>query len=313
MINNNLYIFLHLPKTGGSTFRKHIEKNVSKNERLLVSYQKLRYSRTKNNQESYISEFKKDISKIKDADKEKIKIIYGHEIPYGVHTFFSKNPKYITFVRNPDDRIISLYNFFKTMYFREDKYGKAKEHYHKQFLINGKVPVFSEWLQNKYATAGNGVENINTLLLNLGYLRHDGDMDKNINLLLDKFYFLGITEMLDDDLTFLYNKLRIKKLFLRQNISTKHIGIDEAKKNEELLRCKNSFDYLIYKGALKRNKSNKLKNIFISNKRKRSFLFILFTQLLFDTENTFIILSNYLKRKSNMYNKVFNFIRRNNK
>jgi hypothetical protein len=52
MNNNYLYIFVHVPKTGGSTLRKHIEKNVPVDERLLIAHPELRFE-SKNQHKEY--------------------------------------------------------------------------------------------------------------------------------------------------------------------------------------------------------------------------------------------------------------------
>ena len=88
-----LYIFLHVPKTGGTTFSNHIEHSLKRSE--IFSTSKLRYDHITSR-----------------VDKEKVKVVIGHASYYGIHKLFpGKVPRYILFLRDPAERIVSSYNF----------------------------------------------------------------------------------------------------------------------------------------------------------------------------------------------------------
>ena len=90
-------IFLHIPKTAGSTLSKIVEQQ----------YDSSTVFKLKNDcpQES-IHEFKR----LPEADKKKIQLIKGH-MPFGLHEFLPQPSSYITMLRDPVKRIISSYFF----------------------------------------------------------------------------------------------------------------------------------------------------------------------------------------------------------
>jgi len=45
---------------------------------------------------------------------------------------------------------VSLYNYFRTRYSKEDVVGRKEDHYYHQFLVDGKVPTFETWCREKY-------------------------------------------------------------------------------------------------------------------------------------------------------------------
>src|SRR5678815_616084 len=84
-------IFLHIPKTAGSTLDKIIDHQ---------------YKRTSIFTRAYISmdEFKI----LPEAHREKIRVLRGH-MHFGVHEYLPQSSIYITILRNPIDRVISHY------------------------------------------------------------------------------------------------------------------------------------------------------------------------------------------------------------
>ncbi|MFW5847268.1 MAG: sulfotransferase family 2 domain-containing protein, partial [Nanoarchaeota archaeon] len=84
-----IYIFLHLPKNGGTSFVANLRKKIGE-EKICSS---------------------RSASKLSEKQKQKIFIITGHETYYGVHKHFpNREPRYILFIRNPAERRVSQYN-----------------------------------------------------------------------------------------------------------------------------------------------------------------------------------------------------------
>lgn len=304
-----LYIFPHIPKTGGSSFRKHLEKNIPKNERVLFEFKDLRYGkRVKKRKKLVRKRAEKEISKLSDRKKAQIKFVYGHGACYGVHKHFDKPARYITFLREPNKRALSLYNFIVSNYKRDSLKGITRDNYEKQLLVDGKIPSFQKWVEVKYGVKGMGVDTATQLFEDLGYLSK-GDSVKSF---LDIFYFIGITKGLTTDLEFLYQELGFNKFFVRQNITKKTKKAIGNKKTRQVLEEKNKKDYKLYKKALEKNSAfRKDKNYFKKAERTRikKFFLLPLTQIVFDPKGTLIDLSAFLRRKSKIYEKTFDYLR----
>lgn len=288
--NDYLYIFLHIPKTAGSTFRYHIDKNMKPGQKLLLDRELLgiKKDREKLTEVDYQVATKKYISKLSEAQKSKIKIIYGHTVYYGVHKYFSRQARYITFIRNPIERTLSLYNYKRSLFSREDKNGSGSRFYTHDLLISGSVPTFMNWLDKKYDSRK---KNTNLSMANLfkllGYATKDTDVP--ITDALNKFYFIGITEKFSEDSLFLYDAVGINKYFVNQNISSKRFMPGNQKKTRKAISKKNIDDKIIYEKAVLLNKTFKNNNDYTKRvgivKIQRLFL-LPFTQLIFAPRNT---------------------------
>lgn len=89
---DNLIVFTHIKKTSGSSF---LEELIKPN---IPSEQCYHYGK--------LSNF------ILDMGRNNYKFVSGH-VPYGVHLFTNRKVRYITFLRNPIDRSISQYYYWK--------------------------------------------------------------------------------------------------------------------------------------------------------------------------------------------------------
>ena len=92
-------IFLHLPKAGGTTLR-HIfydQYKFLKREELYT------INRTKETG-SFIS--------LSNERRNQIKVLIGH-FPFGLHEYMSGDFQYVTFMRDPVDRVISAFFYNK--------------------------------------------------------------------------------------------------------------------------------------------------------------------------------------------------------
>ena len=116
MKKTSLYIFFHIPKCAGSTFRYHLEHNLRKGE--FVSLYEGEYFDVTEMSYKYFTPGKRReeidsyFSRLTDEQKDTIKILYGHQVYYGIHRFFpGREARYITFVRHHAAREVSMYNF----------------------------------------------------------------------------------------------------------------------------------------------------------------------------------------------------------
>ncbi|MEK6934678.1 MAG: sulfotransferase family 2 domain-containing protein [Nanoarchaeota archaeon] len=242
-----LYIFLHVPKTGGLTVRNHIVNNFRKDKILeLYSYQGR----------------KQVINRIKHLkNKDDIQVIIGHGAYYGIHKLFNKKYRYILFLRHPVDRMISNYNFQITRLSDKTIDPRDLERARKSMVKSNKTISLEKYLK---------ITNKNDLCRFLMKSFFDKDIknmnESNLRKLknnLNKFYFIGITENPEDYL-FVYSLLNIKKFYFKSNKSERYfIPKDYSTLKKKLIK-KGNFDFEIYKYALYLNKRFKMNNNFYS-------------------------------------------------
>src|SRR3989304_7440515 len=85
-------IFLHIPKTAGSSLRKVVERFYSPEKIYLI------YERNHNNMHD-----RNAFKALSDSDKLKIKIFMGH-VSFGLHDFIPQACSYVTMLRDPIEK-----------------------------------------------------------------------------------------------------------------------------------------------------------------------------------------------------------------
>ena len=307
-----LYVYFHTPKAAGTTFTWHLKKNFGKDELLWVGHEKLRYKVNRKNRTDLYSLNKKIVESIPKAEREKIKVIYGHAVHKNVYKHFNKKVRYITFVRDPVLRTISYYNHFKTTYLREDKKGREKEIYRYHLLLGGKVPKFEDWVRRKYGRYNAAVETMGKLFAVFGYL--DGFSKNALREMMNRFYFVGLTKHYDDDSLYLYHLLGINKFFLRQNISRKFIRKEDIDKNTlKIIESKNRIDRIIFDEAKEKRLRFQTENSdyedIVSKMKIRRNLLLPETQIIFGYRNLAKKLNKRLRVKFPAYSNALDKIK----
>ena len=143
-----VYIFVHIPKTAGTTLVQHVAKNFKKEEILEISSKALNLSE-KFDKRTYEREIKNFLKNKTHKQLNKIKFVHGHAIPYGIHKYFKKEARYITFIRNPVRRIPSIYNYFYTLFERK-KDKELEKRLNRVFLVKDEIPEFKTWYKAKF-------------------------------------------------------------------------------------------------------------------------------------------------------------------
>ncbi len=120
-MKNTTLIFIHVPKTAGTSFYELIEKNYDKKNRFVFN----------------INKGKNPIPKLlRTKKKSDIQIIYGHGT-FGLHEIFPL-AKYVTFVREPVAHTLSNYNYIRTRP-HNALHKKVKQMTFKEFILNMKA------------------------------------------------------------------------------------------------------------------------------------------------------------------------------
>ena len=176
-----LYIFVHVPKCAGISFRIHIENNF-RSEEILKIYCKQRIE-TENGESIFLynrNDIDNYLKSLTERQRDKIKVIYGHDVYYGIHKYFDKEPRYFTFLRNPVDRAISLYNFKRWTATDPDYYKKyiipvapspetRLKEMREEVFENGNLLSFESWFEKKYTIDQQEI----TFLCNRDFIRKD--------------------------------------------------------------------------------------------------------------------------------------------
>jgi len=90
-------LFVHLPKTGGTSLGALFEAGMAQDERVAVYGGELRLTGPD-----------KDFVRRTKGSLDQLRLIYGH-FSFGVHEILSTAPRYATILRDPVARVVSLY------------------------------------------------------------------------------------------------------------------------------------------------------------------------------------------------------------
>lgn len=217
-----LYVFLHIPKCAGGTTSSHIQAKYSGSANLDPGSQdrqaiinsldaeeaQMAEEEAKANpylmKRSWIDNY---IRSRPVHQREAICCIHGHAVPYGVHEHFTRRCRYLTFLREPTARFISLYNYMATVRVTPERltlYEIQRD--------NGKVRTVEEWLEEANLSHNSMTSFLAQMynaedITQLHYSPSQADLE-NVKQMLADFYFVGLTES-DDDIQFAYNRLGI--------------------------------------------------------------------------------------------------------
>ena len=99
---DSLVIFMHVPKTAGTSLRHIVQSQFQPNNVFEFYNLKTQPPKVRKGIEKY--------QNLSEAQKKTIKFISGH-VGFGLHEFLSKPCTYITVLRDPVERVISYYYF----------------------------------------------------------------------------------------------------------------------------------------------------------------------------------------------------------
>ncbi|NQU33232.1 MAG: sulfotransferase family 2 domain-containing protein [Bacteroidetes bacterium] len=185
---NDTTLFLHIPRTGGTTLRDIIESQYSKKTILEISH------------------FQEAVNQINnEVNIDIYDVIKGH-FPFGVHKYLNGNYHYITFLRKPINRVKSIYRFAMKMKQHPDHSYTQK--YSLNEYINSKRNILLNNGQTRLIAGNYNSNNQAEYGTNPDWL-FDQAME-NIN---NHFLFIGITEEFNNSIVILKNLLGWKTPF----------------------------------------------------------------------------------------------------
>lgn len=224
-------IFLHIPKTAGTTFKQIIKRNYAQNEIFGL-----------NGDEKYQTDQK--LNNLLPDKKDKIKFIGGH-INFGMHESFNDkhNFKYITFLRDPIQREISYYKYVL----------RTTRHVHHQEVIANKMTLQDYITSHLYKDLDNAqtkqIAGLHVGLQSKPLHITDDILQKAKNNINDYFIFAGIIESFEEGLILLHKTLNWKfpLYYTSFNINpTKEEKIKTSDKTIQLIIDQNQLDIQLY-------------------------------------------------------------------
>lgn len=217
-------IFLHIPKTAGTSFRQIVKKEFPRGQCLFI------YTHT--------PEF---FSSIKD-DLPAAKAIYGH-VSFGIHNILGIRGRYVTFLRDPVRRVLSFYNHQArkrdSEFYRQIKAGLTL----RRMLQSG----ICHQLNNHMVRIISGYESVEPVDDTAVFNRAVSNIDRS-------FELVGLVERLPESVALLGRKLGFRKQHRipRRNVNLRprSRNIDDATLAD--IRQYNRLDLMLYQHVQRR-------------------------------------------------------------
>lgn len=223
-------IFLHIPKTGGSTFHTILRRNYPVKNTYNVFGSDLSHREVQ------------DFIQKPDSEKTGLQLIKGH-MPYGLHEFIPGESTYITFLRDPIERVISQYYYVK----------KNPNHEHYAKVHKGNMSL-AEFVESGVITGMNNGQCrfLTGSVKRLPYNKTDGIYEEAKANLDKNFSWVGITERFDDSILTLQNTLGWSHLpvYIKQNVSKIRKKTEQFSESEiSVVKAFNEADISLYQLA----------------------------------------------------------------
>ena len=183
-IMKDLFIHLHIPKTGGTTLRDIIQRQYRSEKILMIPK---------------LEESENILKEVSTSQINQLKLIQGH-LKYGLHNHFHRRAKYFAIIRDPISRVLSTYFYVLSQKNNPQNLSTSNNQMTiydfvqsgvNPFLINGQTQLIS----GKTGEIDNPIIESEELF---------SLAKENIE---NDFLFLGITEMFDETILILKNML----------------------------------------------------------------------------------------------------------
>ena len=229
---NKTLIFLHIPKTGGSTLGKILNRHFTQKESFIFNSSKF--------SDEWIKEFKK----LPMEERKRIKYIRGH-MPFGIHACLPQESFYVTILRNPIERIISLYYMaLRSKKWYLHKLIKSKNLSFSEFVKSGSSGEIWNGQVRLISGASEKVEEINPSRISYNDLKKAKEN-------LKKYFLVGTTEKFDEFLVILRHMLGLKRIYYTKEAVARNKPRELKLSDEEisLLKEYNKFDFQLHEFA----------------------------------------------------------------
>ena len=222
---NQLIIFVHIPKTAGTSLRVIIERNFDRQVIFTID--------GRNPQKSI-----KQFNQLSQEEKSSFSLVQGHGEFGALRNLPHRQIKYITFVRDPVERVLSYYSYILSDAFRRPQAEIAEGMSLKDYMLSR-----SDWQVNNHQTrmiAGNVGPEYGAC--------NEEVLERAKNNIINYFHFVGLAEQFDRSILAMSKSLGWRTPFYKSlNRTNKRINqetIDEDVK--DLIRNENRFDLQLY-------------------------------------------------------------------
>jgi hypothetical protein len=234
-----LIVFLHIPKTAGSSLKSQISIQYTNAERFFING-------------AHPSESLDELSK--DSEALSLKAIYGH-IDFGSIDFLNAEKTYVTILRHPLDRIVSHYYFVKAHknhYFHDELNYKNLSL--KDYLLSGYTKELNDG-QTRMLIGAGGYHKDEFSKYDIAYGKTEewmlNEAKQNIE---HHFSFVGIQEHFKESMILMKGKLN-----WRHNVKVKSINKSKRIKISDIdtetidiIKHYNQLDIQLYEWSLNR-------------------------------------------------------------
>jgi hypothetical protein len=173
-VDDPLYIFVHVPRTGGTTINGHLRIHLEEGVDLVHLV----------GEGEGLEDGVGVLERMSPEERSRIRVLAGHQVFYGIHDLIpGRDPRYITIIRDPATRALSVFNFRQATGRTEDD-----------------DVSFEEWVEG-YPTNST---------LKWFQRRLDAEtVEEVMEILRSKFWFVGATEHLDEDLPSVFRAIGV--------------------------------------------------------------------------------------------------------
>lgn len=228
MLENKNLIFIHLPKAGGNTLHKILEREYNElGNRIYTIHRTAQQDAFKD---------------LPESKRHSIKLLKGH-MHYGMHEYLQGESIYMTMLRDPVDRFISQF-YYSMAVGNEDISLKIRDENItlEEYTKNQLAP----WAVNAQTRHLSGIQDFEGACTQKMYEQALSNLEAD-NML------VGLLDRFDESLI-LYQKLLEWKLlptYTKKNVN-KQKESSSSIQTKELIREKNHFDVQLYEAAQKK-------------------------------------------------------------
>jgi len=263
---DRLYVFLHMPKCAGTTLAHHVRRNFRPEEALAVYLNEPQsFFDPRSRRYECLTDWRDvdhRLAALTDADRGRVRVLYGHDVYYGIDKLFGKPARYITFLRDPVGRLVSWYDMFRKIL----DSGRPLESFPAARCLvteSGRARPFREWFLAADAEHGHLTRNSMTghFLYRFGrrkipWSQLTAAHVDEAKAVLDEFCLVGTAAGYDRCAPALYAEMDITRRYPDENVSRKKFCTsEEIESCVEVIRSKNPLDQALYEYAQSRETS----------------------------------------------------------